>query len=65
MLGWITLAWLIVLHVSIFFDNPEKPRSFWSLSYMVYHILIFIWILVTLIMSYAWSANAELQTRGG
>ena len=54
-LGYITLFFLIVLHVLCFSERKACGRSLWSIVYVIYHLSIFVWLGVIMILSFMWT----------
>ena len=54
-LSWITLIIAILLHIFCIVEKTCKERSAWSFLYFAYHLSITIWIILALIVGFAWS----------
>jgi fumarate reductase subunit D len=54
-IAFVTLVVLGLLHVFCVVDKKVGERSFFSILYFIYHLLITVWILVGLILAYSWS----------
>lgn len=54
-LSWITLIIAILLHIFCIVEKTCKERSAWSFMYFAYHLSITIWIILALIVGFAWS----------
>ena len=56
-LSWITLIIAILLHVFCIVEKSCKERSLWAYMYFAYHLCIALWIILALIIGYAWSSS--------
>ena len=54
-LSWITLIILILLHIFTIVEKSCKGRSVWAYFYWAYHLCIAIWMLLAMIVGFAWS----------
>ena len=53
--AYVSLIFVVLLHVFSFFDRRAGGRSLWSILYVLYHISIFMWVIFALIIGYVWS----------
>lgn len=61
-LGWGTLVAVLLMHIMCFVKKCDNERSGWSYCYLLYHIMIGIWMLVSLLLGYYWSSQQPLAT---
>jgi hypothetical protein len=61
-LGWGTLVAVLLMHIMCFVKKCDNERSGWSYCYLLYHIMIGIWMLVSLLLGYYWSTQQPLAT---
>jgi hypothetical protein len=54
-LAWITLVIGIFLHIFCIVEKTCKERSLWAYMYFAYHLAVAFWIILALIVGYAWS----------
>ena len=54
-MAYLTLVIVILFNLSCFTTRKIKNRHVWSLLHFFYHLFIFIWILIGMIMGYIWS----------
>ena len=59
-LAYITLLFLILLHVFCNYHKTACGRSIWSILYVMYHLCIFFWIGMVLILGMVWSEENYL-----
>jgi hypothetical protein len=45
------------MHIFCIVEKSCKERSLWSYLYFAYHLSIVVWIIIALIVGYAWSTN--------
>ncbi len=57
LLSWITLIIVIFMHIFCIVEKSCKERSLWSYLYFAYHFSVAFWIILALIVGYAWSTD--------
>lgn len=57
-MSFLCLVAVLGLHVACFTNKQVKSRPLWGLMHFIYHLLVFIWVLVGLILSYIGSESA-------
>ncbi len=61
-LGWITLAFVLLMHIFCFVRNCDHERSLWSYWYFFFHVSVLVWIVMALILGYYWSGEQPQAT---
>lgn len=56
-LSWITLVIILLMHIFCIVEKDCKERSLWSFMYFLYHLSIAFWVILVLIVGYAWSTT--------
>ena len=54
-LSWITLILAILMPIFCIVDRTCKERTAWSFMYFAYHLSVAVWIILALIVGFAWS----------
>ena len=56
-MAYITLVIVIIFHLSCFTTRKIKNRHVWSLMHFFYHLAVFVWILIGMILGFMWSES--------
>ena len=59
-LGWATLVTVLLMHIMCFVKKCDSERSGWSYCYLLFHIMIGTWMVVSLLLGYYWSSQQPL-----
>lgn len=55
LLSWFTLVIAILMHIFCIVEKSCKERSLWAYMYFLYHLFVSIWIILALIVGFAWA----------
>jgi hypothetical protein len=56
-MSWITLIIVVLLHIFCVAEKDCAGRTLWSYMYFIYHLAIVVWVILVLIVGYAWSTG--------
>lgn len=51
-MGWVTLIFVVLMHIFIIVKRCDQERSLWSYFYYFYHLSIGVWIAASLVVGF-------------
>jgi hypothetical protein len=59
-LGWVTLLFVLLMHIFALVQRCDRQRSVWSYFYYFYHLSTVAWIATSLIVGYVWAEQQDV-----